>query len=92
MRDQIAEIAQQAASGKIAAVITVGTATHPTWIKFVEGDAFSAGMMVVGCFATIALLLVNVQAIKNRSQQNRLDIALKREQLKQHGLDPDNLN
>lgn len=92
MRDQIVELIHQGASGKIAAVVTVGTATAPGWIRFVEGDAFSAGMMLMGCFATIALLLVNVQAIKNRSQQNRLDSALKRAQLKEMGLDPDNLS
>ena len=91
MKNQIVEMVQDAASGKIAAGIAVTTATAPAWISFVKGDAFSAGMMIAGAVATIVLAAVNIQAIKNRSQQHKLDTALKRGQLKEMGINPDTI-
>ena len=91
MKDQVVEMIQQAASGKVAVGVAVTTAATPAWISVVDGDGFRALCMIGGALTTIVIFVVNFLGVKYRSQQNRLDAALKRGQLKEMGINPDTI-
>lgn len=71
MKDAVIETVQQAASGKAATAVVAATATHPMWIDAIRGEAFQASIVILGIFVSISILLVNIQAYRNRGVKRK---------------------
>ena len=58
MKQQTAELVSDLASGKTALGVGIGTATSPAWISFINSDAVSAFVLVLGAVVSIVIILV----------------------------------
>ena len=68
-RDQVFEVFQDGASGKVSGAIGVGGLSFPGWVGFINGDIFSSFVIVIGLIVSISIVGVNVMTWRLRSAE-----------------------
>jgi len=71
MKDQLTELVQGAASGKMAGVVAVGAVSSPSWVSFINSPTFEAIVMICGILVSMSIVAVNFATWRLRRAERK---------------------